>query len=67
MWQFIYHWIYRDVWCVTYPNWIAGAVAGALAYVWGKKELLKIHRKLDLHHKQHMDALNKSIIKAKEK
>jgi hypothetical protein len=67
MWHFLYHWIYRDVWCVTYPNWIASGVVVVLAYVYGKKELLKIHRKLDLHHAQHMAALNKSIIKAKEK
>lgn len=59
MWHFLYRWIYRDIWCVTYPNWIAGGVAGALAYVWGKKELLKIHTKLDKQHAEHMKALKK--------
>jgi hypothetical protein len=31
---------------------MAGAVVGILAYIWGKKELLKIHLKLDAHHKE---------------
>lgn len=61
MWHFIYRWIYRDVWCVTYPNWIASGVVVILAYAWGKKELLKIHTKLDRHHAEHMDAINKVV------
>lgn len=52
MWQFIYHWIYEDLWVPVWPNWMAGAVVGILAYIWGKKELLKIHLKLDAHHKE---------------
>lgn len=59
MWHFIYRWIYKDIWCITYPNWIAGIVAGAVAYAWGKKELFKLHAKLDRHHAEHMEALKK--------
>lgn len=36
MWHFIYHWIYLDIWCITFPNWIAGLVAAPIAFFWGK-------------------------------
>lgn len=61
MWQFLYHWIYRDIWCVTYPNWIASGVVVGLAYIYGKKEILKIHHHLDSNHeklKAHITKLN---------
>jgi hypothetical protein len=60
--NFIHHWIYEDLWVPVWPNWFAGAAVGILGYVWGKKELIKIHNKLDLHHrelKRHLTKLSK--------
>ena len=52
MLQFLHHWIYEDLWVPVWPNWFAGAIVGVLAYIWGKKELLKIHTKIDNNHKE---------------
>jgi hypothetical protein len=64
MWQFIYHWIYKDIWCVTYPNWIASGVVVILIWTWGKRELLKLHNKLNRHHeelKKHISNVRKGV------
>lgn len=61
MWHFIYHWIYQDIYQPVWPNWVAGIVAGSLAYIWGKKELLKIHTKLDKHHAELKAHINKVV------
>jgi hypothetical protein len=64
IWHFIYRWLYRDVWCVTYPNWIASAAVVILGYIYGKKEILKVHRHLDANHaalKEHISKVNKGV------
>lgn len=55
--QFVHHWLYQDLWIPTWPNWFAGVIAGALAFAWGKREVIKIHNKLDSHHAEHMAAI----------
>ena len=50
MFQFLHHWVYEDLWVPVWPNWFAGAIAGSLAYIFGKRELIKIHTKLDKNH-----------------
>jgi hypothetical protein len=52
IWHFIYHWIYQDIWCITFPNWIAGLVAAPIAFFWGKafeKRSIKRHEDLKAH------------------
>lgn len=62
MWHLIHHWIYEDLWVPVWPNWFAGVVVGGLAYIWGKKEIIKFHNHLDKNHaelKAHITKVNK--------
>jgi hypothetical protein len=43
MWHFIYRWIYRDVWCVAYGNWVAGVIGFGAAYFWKGRAWLHKH------------------------
>lgn len=57
IWSFLHHWVYEDLWVPVWPNWAAGGIIGILAYIWGKREIIKIHNKLDRHHTEHMAAI----------
>ena len=61
--QFLHHWVWEDLWVPVWPNWAAGAVVGGLAYIWGKKELIKLHTKLDRHHDELKAHISKEIKK----
>ena len=62
IWHFIHHWVYEDLWIPVWPNWFAGAIAGVLAYTWGKREIVKFHKHLDKNHeelKAHINRVHK--------
>jgi hypothetical protein len=47
----------------TLFDWPAGIVVGNLlaSAMWATPALIHLHRKLDRHHKEHMDALKKGL------
>lgn len=53
MGNFLYHWLYVDVWQPVWPNWFAGAVAAPVAFFWGKA----FEKRAILRHHEHMDKL----------
>jgi len=57
MWRFVHHYIYQDLWVPTWPNWFAGAVAAALAYLIGRVIIKDIKAHMDRNH----EALKKHI------
>jgi hypothetical protein len=64
MHQFLYHYIYQDLWTPTWPNWFAGFVAAVLVSYFGKRIVNDIHNHLNRNHealKDHItDTLNGS-------
>jgi hypothetical protein len=62
--HFIHHWLYEDIWVPVWPNWAADFIVGILVYVFGKRELHKLHYKIEKNHedlKAHLDAAIEKI------
>lgn len=50
--NFLYHWVYQDIYQPVWPNWAAGLVAAPIAFFWGKtfeKRAIKRHNELKEH------------------
>lgn len=42
--NFIYHWLWQDVWVPVWPNWVAGIVVAIIAWFWKiEPHFKKIH------------------------
>ena len=39
----LYHYIYQDIYVPVWPNWVAGIIAGSVAYFWKGRAWLKRH------------------------